>query len=161
MTASLDRPDAGPPAVSDDGGDRPRIVVGVDGSPGSRAALAHALIAAARRGADVDVVSSCAIELYYVGGAPLAVPDLAGIRDDVESRARSLVGEVQEELAVAFAPGIRELGITLFVSSEPAAHALLERSAGAALLVVGSRGRGGLRSALLGSVALHLSLIHI
>src|SRR5687768_7717098 len=61
---------------------RPRVVVGIDGSSGSRDALVHALIAAARRGADLDVVSSYSIQLYYVGGAPLDVPDVAAIRDD-------------------------------------------------------------------------------
>jgi nucleotide-binding universal stress UspA family protein len=131
------------------------VVVGVDGSPGSRAALTHALIAAARRGADVDVVSSYGVELYYLGGAPFVVPDIAGLRDDHEARARTLVSEVQAELAVSFAPGIRDIGITVDVSSEPAARALLDRAEGAALLVVGSRGRGAVRSAVLGSVALH------
>jgi nucleotide-binding universal stress UspA family protein len=152
MTASIDQPATGSPEA---GGGRPRVVVGVDGSLGSRAALVHALIAAARRGADLDVVSSYGIELYYLGGAPLDVPNTEALQDDHEARARAMVTEVQDELAASFAPGIRDIGISLFVSAGPAAQALLDRSEGAALLVVGSRGRGAMRSALLGSVALH------
>jgi nucleotide-binding universal stress UspA family protein len=152
MTASIDQPATTSPEV---GGGRPHVAVGVDGSAGSRAALVHALIAATRRGADLDVVSTYGIELYYLGGAPLDVPDTAALQDACEARARAMVTEVQDELAASFAPGIRDIGVHLFVSAGSAAQGLLDRSEGAALLVVGSRGRGAMRSALLGSVALH------
>ena len=141
--------------VPDGGRSRPRVVVGVDGSPGSRAALVHALITAARRGGDLDVVSSYAIELYYLGGAPLDVPDLAGVRDDTHDRVADLVEEVRTESAVASVPGIADVTVRLVVSEGPAVQALVDRAEGAELLVVGSRGRGAMRSALLGSVALH------
>jgi nucleotide-binding universal stress UspA family protein len=130
-------------------------VVGIDGSSGSREALVYALIAAARRGADLDVVSSYTIELYYVGGAPLDVPDVAAIHADQQERATAVVDDVRAEISVSGVPGIQDVGITLSVPEGPAAQKLCERSAGAALLVVGSRGRGALRSAVLGSVALH------
>lgn len=39
---------------------------GVDGSPGTRAALVWALTAAARRGADVEVVAAFAVDLYRI-----------------------------------------------------------------------------------------------
>jgi Universal stress protein family len=83
---------------------RPRVVVGIDGSPVSREALVHALIAAARRGADLDVVSSYSIELYYVGGAPLDVPDVAAIRDDQRERARAVIDEIRAEIPVSAYP---------------------------------------------------------
>ena len=134
---------------------RPRVVVGVDGSPGSREALVHALIAAARRGADLDVVSTYPVQLYYLAGRPVAVPNIAAVRDDQRDRARALVEEVQAEIPVSGVPGVGDVGITLSVSQGPAAYALLDRAEGAALLVVGSRGRGAVRSTLLGSVALH------
>jgi nucleotide-binding universal stress UspA family protein len=136
-------------------GARPRVVVGIDGSPGSRGALVHALIAAARRAADLDVVSTYALQLYYVGGAPLDVPDVASVRDDQRERARTVVEDVLAEVPVSGVPGIRDVAVTLYVSAGPPAQALLDRSEGAVLLVVGSRGRGGMRSAVLGSVALH------
>lgn len=154
MTAPVDRPtseDVGPP----EGGARPRVVVGVDGSPGSRAALTHAFLAAARRGADLEVVTSLGIELYYLGGVPVVVPDVDAIREDSAARAGAMVAEVQDELAVTFAPGVRDLPVSVRTSDLPPALALLAHAEGAALLVVGSRGRGAMRSALLGSVALH------
>ena len=155
MDVVVDRLGAAGVRTAEGGAARPRVVVGIDGSLGSREALVHALIAAARRGADLDVVSSYAIELYYVGGAPLAVPDVAAVRDDQRERARAVIDEVRAEIPVSGVPGIQDVGITLFVPEGPAARSLVERSEGAALLVVGSRGRGAMRSALLGSVALH------
>jgi nucleotide-binding universal stress UspA family protein len=155
MTAALHHPGDGGMAAPEHDDGRPRVIVGVDGSPGSRAALAHALVAAARRGADVEVVSSYGVTPYYYGGGSLDLPDVPGVREDQQARARALVSEVQGELAISYAPGISDLGVTSYVSAGPAAQTLLERSAGADLLVVGSRGRGPIRSVLLGSVALH------
>jgi nucleotide-binding universal stress UspA family protein len=76
------------------------------------------------------------------------------VRQDTEARARALVHEVQEEVAGSAVPGIGDLAVDLFVSAGPAAQALLDHAEGADLLVVGSRGRGAVRSALLVSVAL-------
>ena len=146
---------AGGAASPREDGARPRVVVGIDGSPGSREALVHALVAAARRGADLDVVSSYAVQLYYLAGQPVDVPNTGALRDDQRERARALVEEVRAEIPVSGVPGVRDVAITLYVVQGPAAHALLDRAEGAALLVVGSRGRGAVRSALLGSVALH------
>jgi nucleotide-binding universal stress UspA family protein len=95
------------------------------------------------------------VELFYLGGEPVVVPDVAAMRADHDVRARAMVEDVQAELALSFAPGIRDIPVTVLVSEEPPARALLDRAEGAVLLVVGSRGRGAMRSALLGSVALH------
>ncbi len=134
---------------------RPRVVVGIDGSASSRAALAQAFLAAARRRADLEVVASYPLDLYWLAGRPVDVPNVGAARDDTETRARALVEEVHEELGDSAVPGVGNLAAELFVSAGPAAQALLDRAAGADLLVVGSRGRGAVRSALLGSVALH------
>src|SRR4051794_35976181 len=58
MTSSIEESGAPAPGAPEGGGGRPRVVVGVDGSSGSRAALVHALSAAVGRGADVVVVAS-------------------------------------------------------------------------------------------------------
>jgi nucleotide-binding universal stress UspA family protein len=134
---------------------RPRVVVGIDGSPGSRAGLVQAYLAAARRGADLEVVAAYHLQLYWYGGAPLGVPDVELVREDTERRAWAQLDEVRHEVAVSAVPGIRDVGAELFVEQGPAAHVLVEQAEGADLLVVGSRGRGATRSAILGSVALH------
>ena len=91
------------------GGGRPRVVVGVDGSPGSRAALVHAFTAAAQRGAELDVVSSYHVTLVWTGGSPLEVPDTEAIGVVVGSRGRGairalLLGSVALQCAM-HAPG--------------------------------------------------------
>src|SRR4051812_17160384 len=99
-TFPADRP--GPDG--DPAGGRPRVVVGVDGSPGARAALAHALAGAADRGAALDVVAASPVTLVWAGGAPLDIPDTEGVRADTERRAGELVEEVRREEIAAGVP---------------------------------------------------------
>jgi nucleotide-binding universal stress UspA family protein len=146
--------DAGIDPIRRDGG-RPRVVVGVDGSAGSRAALVHALTTATQRGADLDVVSSFPVNLLWSGGLPVEVPDTDAIRVATEFRAQALVDEVRSELSTAGPPGLDTVDVRLVVSEGRPVPVLLEQSEHADLLVVGSRGRGAARSALLGSVGLH------
>jgi nucleotide-binding universal stress UspA family protein len=134
--------DAGIYPIRDDGG-RPRVVVGVDGSPGSRAALVHALTTAAQRGAELEVVSSYPVNLVWTGGLPLEIPDTEAIRVDTESRARALVDDVRSSLSTIGIPGVHAVDVRLVVSEGRAVPELLKRSEHADLLVVGSRGRVG------------------
>jgi nucleotide-binding universal stress UspA family protein len=136
-------------------GIRHRIVVGVDDSPGARAALAYALMEAARRQADLQVVAAFAMDQVWVGGAPIDVPDVATVRDDTRGRIEELIRQVRSDAVVTAVPGTADVVVDLVVELGPAAPVLVERSRGADLVIVGSRGRGGLRSAFLGSVALH------
>src|SRR6185503_11725053 len=86
------------------------------------------------------------LDLYWLAGRPVDVPNVGAARDDTETRARALVEEVHEELGDSAVPGVGNLAAELVVSAGPAARALLDRAAGADLLVVGSRGRGAVRS---------------
>jgi nucleotide-binding universal stress UspA family protein len=137
----------------DDG--RPRVVVGVDGSPGSRAALIHALTTAAQRDAVLQVVSCYPVNLVWTGGVPLEVPDTEAIRADTKSRAQGLVDDIRTDPSIIGRPGVEDVDVRLVVSEARAVSELLKQSEHADLLVVGSRGRGAMRTALLGSVALH------
>src|SRR5829696_857340 len=134
---------------------RRTVIVGVDGSDVSREVLVHALLAAARRDADLEVVCSVSVGVDYLGGAPVAIPDVDRIRDDVHGRVRALIDGVRADADVSAVPGVPDVGMRLVVSERPPAPELVDRSQDAQLLVVGSRGRGAGRSALLGSVALH------
>jgi nucleotide-binding universal stress UspA family protein len=131
------------------------VAVGVDGSAGSRAALAYALAAAAERGVGLDVIAGYTVELAYVGGAPLAVPDVTAIRNGIQAGTEDLVAEVRAEVAAGGVPGVAEVDVRIVVAAGSVAQLLIDHAHGAEMLVVGSRGRGAVRSALLGSVSLH------
>lgn len=121
------------------------IVVGIDGSEGSKAALRFAAGEAALRNAKLRVV--CAWEI------PAAVyASTWGLGAEAESgfgeRARDIAAEAMSE-ASRLQPGIdRDYHA---VHGQPA-EVLVQESRDADLLVVGSRGLGGFRSLLLGSV---------
>lgn len=120
------------------------IVVGVDGSPSSRQALRWAAREAALRGAELRVVTAWAIPWSVYSG--IAVPDDLGA--DLEGAAAEQAAEMIAELG----PDAEGVQVTTIVREGDAAHVLLHASRGADLLVVGSRGLGGFRDLLLGSV---------
>ncbi|MEU8515733.1 universal stress protein [Kitasatospora sp. NPDC048722] len=122
-----------------------RIVVGVDGSPTSRAALVWAARQAGLTGAAVDAVIAWQYPVGY-GTPSAAVPnfDLAG------NARQTLAGAVAAATARSPQVEIRQH----VVQGHPAA-ALLEAADSADLLVVGNRGHGGFTEALLGSVSQH------
>jgi nucleotide-binding universal stress UspA family protein len=131
-----------------------RIVVGVDGSPGGRAALVWALAAAARSGAEVEVVSAVPVDTWT---APhlLDTAGVEAIRSDTEARLRASVAEAMVDPAVESVAQDGAVPVRITVAPGDPAEALVARAGDAELLVVGSRGRGAVKSALLGSVALH------
>ncbi|WP_026924410.1 universal stress protein [Glycomyces arizonensis] len=125
--------------------ERGRIVVGVDGSPSSTQALTWALRQAEITGASIEAVHAWQIPMTY--GAPVAV--LPG-EDFAESAERALAESVDEVLG-----GREDLPVRRIAEHGLPAKVLLEHSQDAELLVVGSRGRGGFKGLLLGSVSLH------
>jgi nucleotide-binding universal stress UspA family protein len=124
-----------------------RIVVGVDGSSGSRAALGWAVDEARLRGAEVDAL--IAWQLPAAGMGPWyglqEMPDLEGAAGD---QLRAVLDN--EGLLGSTDPLVNPV-----VVQGPSASMLVEAAGGASMLVVGSRGWGGFRGLLLGSVSLH------
>jgi nucleotide-binding universal stress UspA family protein len=128
------------------------VLVGVDGSPQSGAALKYAVAEANRRGARLRVVSTYFPE-YAVHGRtePLSAGEPA-IESDVEAQTRRMVEEAVAGDAVV-------PPVDIVVAAGPAAGVLIDMSGEVDVLVVGHRGRGGFASMLLGSVGLQ-SVLH-
>jgi len=126
-----------------------RIVVGVDGSEPSRAALAWAVRQAELTGATIDAI----IAWHYpvmasgYGWAPVA-PDQ---ETDFEGIAAKVIAQ---EIAEVVDPA-SDVTVSTSVREGTASEVLLESADGASMLVVGSRGHGGFAGAVLGSVSLH------
>lgn len=123
------------------------IVVGVDGSKCSHSALRFALGEARIRQVKLRIVVVWHVPMaaYGAGWAP-PPPHLA---EDSEAAAKEVLDEAlliskEESASIEIEPVVRE---------GQAANVLVEASAEAELLVIGSRGRGGFRELMLGSVS--------
>jgi nucleotide-binding universal stress UspA family protein len=121
---------------------RPNIVVGVDGSEPSKAALAWAIDYATLIGATIDAVISWSYPSTY---GVSAIPSNWSPADDAREALATTVAAVMKEKT---APELTQL-----VREGNAAQVLLDEAKDAAMLVVGSRGHGGFAGLLLGSVS--------
>ena len=130
------------------------IVVGVDGSDCSRAALAFALEEAVRRQAALRVVSALPEAEYWATASGMSPSLLEELSADVEKVTRDMVEDVVRERGGAVA----DVPIEVRALGGLPGHVLVDQSRDADLLVVGHRGRGGFRSAVLGSVGLQCVL---
>jgi nucleotide-binding universal stress UspA family protein len=122
------------------------ILVGYDGSPGSDEALAWA-VTEARARKSVLTVCQAWQPGYPARLMAAGAPDLA--RQEGE---RVLARGIRRAQALLGPGEIRPL-----LTAGPAAAALCENSARAQMVVAGSRGLGGLRGLLLGSVSLQVA----
>jgi nucleotide-binding universal stress UspA family protein len=128
------------------------IVVGVDGSHASEAALAFAYDMASRRNADLEAVHVWS-DMISVWAGSVSVPDL-----DWEMVAANERTALSERLA-GWRERYPDTTVRQIVHENRPVQRLLHQAEGAQLLVVGSVGRGALASALLGSVS-HALLHH-
>ncbi|MFF2960669.1 universal stress protein [Streptomyces sp. NPDC057963] len=124
------------------------VVVGVDGSEGSLRALDWAAAEAARSGHPLRVVHASLWE-HYEGMRPASDTE----RPSEQVLAEHLVAGARER-ALRLGP---EVAVAASVEPEDPVAALVRESHEAALVVLGSRGRGRIAGMLLGSVSLALA----
>ncbi|GAB3473720.1 universal stress protein [Amycolatopsis cihanbeyliensis] len=124
------------------------VVVGVDGSPTSQAAISFAFHAASARSVPV-------VAVHAWSDLPIATAweATAGWQSDQHEESKVL----SEWLAECQAR-YPDVPVECVVARDRPAHALLDHAKSAQLVVVGSRGRGGFRGLLLGSTS--QALIH-
>jgi nucleotide-binding universal stress UspA family protein len=124
------------------------ILVGIDGSQPSRIALRWAADQAERNQCEIVALNAWTRTLILAGAAPSVreVPDPAEAARSV--LLQSIVEELGENPPVKVQPVVKE--------GNPA-RILIEMSADADLLVVGTRGHGGFAGLLLGSVSQHVA----
>jgi len=128
-----------------------RIVVGVDGSESSRAALRWAYDEAASHGASLTVVTA-----WHPPPLPQISPygslPPGGYFDQPKHNALALL----DGLTAGLGDKRPRVDVRTVVEEGNPVQVLIEQSAGADLVVVGSRGHGGFAGMLLGSVSHHL-----
>jgi len=122
------------------------VVLGVDGSAASEAAIGFAYEAASQRGVPlvaVHVWSDLSLTASFVPTPPMF--DWPVIEDDERRLLAQRLAGWQEKYP--------EVQVRRVVTEGRPAYSLLQAAEDAQLLVVGSRGRGGLRGLLLGSTS--------
>jgi nucleotide-binding universal stress UspA family protein len=122
------------------------VVVGIDGSTQSLEALRWGAAEAGARQADLAVVHACRHSMVTTRPVPGRDPDSDAPRED---------GRALLDAALAD-PALDGIPVRGYLADGTPAVALLERAAGAGMLVVGSRGHGRVAGTLLGSVSRQL-----
>ena len=127
------------------------IVVGVDGSKSSRAALSWAYDEATHHDASLTVIST-----WHPPGLPMTPPygsiPPEGYVSQPQRDALDLLHKLVADLEERNPP----VDVRTVIEEGNPAETLIERSKEADLMVVGSRGHGGFAGMLLGSVSQHL-----
>lgn len=128
-----------------------RIVVGIDGSPESAAALRWAVEEAKLRDARVEAV-------HVWNYIPMTTTADSGLVPMSWTESAEMVDATHDAAARAAAQEVEDVAgaghdVTISLVQGDASEALLETAKGADLLVVGNRGRGALKELLLGSTS--------
>jgi nucleotide-binding universal stress UspA family protein len=125
------------------------ILVGFDGTPDAEQALAQAIDIARSENARLTILTAVH-RPPPIAFNPASASAIAQLALDLERQAKEALAR-----AVRMVPG--DVSLTTILTREPIRTALLRRvvDGGHDLLVLGSRGRGAIRAALLGSVSHH------
>ncbi len=134
------RPDSGVTDVS--------IVVGVDGSEGSKEALRWALAEARLRQTSVEAVYAWPIPSAVIGYGWAPAVDQETI-DSLRQTAERMLDEIVDEVVGSS----EDVEVRRYAIEGPAGAVLVEKAEAAEMLVVGSRGLGGFQELLLGSIS--------
>lgn len=118
-----------------------KIVVGVDGSEHARMALQRAVWEADRWDAKLECVMS--VPASYTPGGPAIV-----VREEVLDEAKALIRSELDAL-----PEKRDIDVDIISLEGNPAYTLPAFTRDSDLIVVGTRGRGGIRGLLLGSTS--------
>lgn len=127
------------------------IVVGVDGSPASLAAIRWGAAMAARREAPLHLVHAIGVPVHalpVIGSLLFDINAFREIGESVLGRGRRIVSELD-----SFPAGVE---VATFLDLPSPVAALAARSAAAQLLVIGARGLDPLERVLFGSVGVGL-----
>ena len=128
------------------------IIVGVDGSESSQAALRWAYDEAAHHGASLTVLTTW----HTPTTLPMAPPYGQLPNEGYESQPKKDAFALLEKSTAGLEPRTPAVDVRTSLEEGSPAKVLIERSRAADLLVVGSRGHGGFAGMLLGSVSNHL-----
>jgi nucleotide-binding universal stress UspA family protein len=130
----------------------PGIIVGVDGSDHSRHALEWAIKEAAVRHAPLTVLTVQQAVAGYWGG-PILYPGDQDLAEEARERAQEETDSTLEKIDAESRPS----SVTVRAVTGLPAEALLEAAAEADMLIVGSRGAGGFKRLLMGSVSVQVT----
>jgi len=130
----------------------PGIVVGVDGSDHSRHALEWAIKEAAVRHAPLTVLTVQQAVAGYWGG-PILYPGDQDLAEQAREKAQEETDSTLEKIDAESRPS----SVTVRAVTGLPAEALLEAAAEADMLIVGSRGAGGFKRLLMGSVSIQVT----
>jgi nucleotide-binding universal stress UspA family protein len=126
------------------------ILVAVDGSPDAEEAVAHAIDLAESEHTRLTLMTADA----QIPGTAYLTPAITGLIAETKAAAQAVLRRARDRVP-------KDLPVTTILTDQPIRTALMHQiEAGRHdLVVMGSRGRGAVRSALLGSVS-HYVLNH-